>query len=101
MYLAELPMAPWSLRYPRCPKRAIHFLPVFSNKALFGLPPLASSYSRVMVSSVFCTQNIYIFGPSVWGPVKCVLLLVFVVGSSDGRKRVFKVETVGGRGSGV
>ena len=28
----------------------------------------------------------------------CVLLLVFVVGSCDGRKRVFKVGTVGGGG---
>ena len=30
---------------------------------------LASSYSRVAVSSVFCAQNIYIFGPNAWGPV--------------------------------
>ena len=31
--------------------------------------PLASSYSRVAVSSVFWAQNIYIFGPNAWGPV--------------------------------
>ena len=32
--------------------------------------PLARRYSRVAVSSVFCAQNIYIFGPNAWGPVK-------------------------------
>ena len=32
--------------------------------------PLASSYSRVAVSSVFCAQNIFFFGPNAWGPVK-------------------------------
>ena len=31
--------------------------------------PLASSYSRVAVSSVFCAQSIF-FGPNAWGPVK-------------------------------
>ena len=30
--------------------------------------PLASSYSRLAVSSVFCAQNIF-FGPNAWGPV--------------------------------
>ena len=41
---------------------------VFSNKAPFGLPLLASSYSRVTASSVFCAQNIF-SGPSVWAPL--------------------------------
>ena len=31
--------------------------------------PLASSYSHVAVSSVFCAQNIF-FGPNAWGLVK-------------------------------
>ena len=46
-------MAPWLLRYPRCPKRALHFLHLASH-------PLAinSSYSGVTVSSIFCPQNI-------------------------------------------
>ena len=46
--------------------------PVFSLFFLIKLHlasrPLASSYSRVTVSSVFCAQNIF-FGPSVWGPI--------------------------------
>ena len=58
-------MAPWLLRHPRCPTRALQFSLCFSNKAPFGLHPLASSYnSRVTVSSVFCAK-IYIFDPSV------------------------------------
>ena len=33
-------MAPWLLGYPRCPKRALQFFSVFSNKAPFGLLPI-------------------------------------------------------------
>ena len=47
--------------------------PVFSLFSVIKLHlashSLASSYSRVTVSSVFGTK-IYFFGPSVWGPVK-------------------------------
>ena len=47
---------------------------VFSLSSLIKLHlaslPLASSYSRVAVSSVFWAQNIYFFGPNTWGPVK-------------------------------
>ena len=32
--------------------------------------PLASSYSHVAVSSVFCAQYIHISAPNAWGPVK-------------------------------
>ena len=59
-------MAPWLLRYPRCPKRALQFSLIKLNLA--SHPLASSSYSRVTVSSVFCAQNIF-FGPSVWGPV--------------------------------
>ena len=65
-------MAPWFLLYPRCPKRALHFS-LFSLLSLIKLNlashPLASSYSRVTDSSIFCAQNIFC-GSSVWGAVK-------------------------------
>ena len=43
--------------------------------------PLASSYSRVTVSSAFCTQNIF-FGPSVWGPVNLNGMLSLTLANS-------------------
>ena len=41
-------MAPWLLRYPMCPKRALQFSLIKLHLASL---PLASSYSRVAVSS--------------------------------------------------
>ena len=43
--------------------------------------PLASSYSHVAVSSVFCAQNIF-FGPNAWGPVKYAPLTLGLDNSS-------------------
>ena len=65
-------MTPWLLRYLRCPKRALQFSLFSLIKLHLASHPLASSYSRVTVSSVFCAQNIFLGaqGPSVWGAVK-------------------------------
>ena len=65
-------MAPWLLRYPMCPKRALQISLFSLIKLHLASLPLASSYSRVAVSSVFCilgTKYIF-FGPNAWGPVK-------------------------------
>ena len=52
-------MAPWLLRYPMCPKRALQFSLFSLIKLHLASLPLGSSYSRVAVSSVFWAQNIY------------------------------------------
>ena len=67
-------VAPWLLRHPRCPKRALHFS---LKKLNLAFHPLANSYSRVTVLSVFCAQNIFFSGPSVWGPVNIIRCLVW------------------------
>ena len=64
-------MAPWLLRYPMCPKRALQFSLCFLNKAPFGLPPIGfSSYSRVAVSSVFWAHNIFFSAQTRGAPLK-------------------------------
>ena len=76
MYLAELPWRRGRSVIRGAPRGLFTFLSVFSIKLHLASHPLASSYSRVTVSSVFCAQNIYMFGPSVvWGPVKMQPLL--------------------------
>ena len=64
-------MVPWSLHYPRYPKRAVQFSLIKLHSTSHSL---ASSYSQSCdsfistLSSVLCAR-IFIFGPSVWGPV--------------------------------
>ena len=53
------------------PQEGSYLFSLFSLIKLYlASPPLASSYSRVTVSSICCAPKIYISGPSVWGPVK-------------------------------
>ena len=52
-------MAPWLLRYPMCSKSALQFSLFSLIKLHLASLPLASSYRRVAVSSVFWAQNIF------------------------------------------
>ena len=75
MYLAELP---WRVVVPlsEVPQEGSSVFSLFSLIKLHLVShPLASSYSRVTVSSVFCAQNIF-FRPSVWGPVEAALYTI-------------------------
>ena len=73
MYLAELP---WrrGCSVIRCASRGLFsFLSVFFNiliKLHLASLPLASSYSRVAVSSIFCAQNIFFSAQTRGAPLR-------------------------------
>ena len=68
--LCRAAIAPWLLRYPRCPKRAFQFYLLFPLVMLhLASYPLASSYSRVTVSSKKCCL-IFFVRPCRLDPVK-------------------------------
>ena len=75
MYLAELPWHRGCSVIRGASRELLSFFSVSSTKLHLASHPLASSYSRVTVSSVFCAQNTFC-GPSVWGPVKAVVKYV-------------------------
>ena len=62
-------MAPWLLRYPRCPKRVSVFSLFSLIKLHLASHPLASSYSHVAVLSVFCAQYIHISAQTRGAPL--------------------------------
>ena len=75
MYLAELP---WrrGCSVIRCAPRVSSVFSLFSLiKLHLASLPLASSYSRVAVSSVFWAQNIYFSAQTRGAPLCSVLLM--------------------------
>ena len=66
-------MAPRLLRYPRGPKRALQFSLFSLIKLHLASHPLASSYSHVAVSSVFCAQYIHISAQTRGVPLRSVV----------------------------
>ena len=63
-------MAPCLLRYSRCPKRALQFSLFTLIKLHLASHPLASSYSRVIVSSKICCLPFFLLVHVDWAPVK-------------------------------
>ena len=84
MYIpCRVAMAPWLLRYPRCPQRFSPIVLLFSLIRLhLAFQPLARSYSRVTVSSKTCCL-VYFFAYVDWVPSKVISPLTTAVNSPN------------------
>ena len=69
MYLAELPWRRGCSVIRCAPRGLFSFLSVSLIKLHLASLPLASSYSRAAVSSVFCAQNIFFSAQTRGAPV--------------------------------